>query len=111
MEKEADMKFIDFEEVLDRDLGKPGTNRRDKFERNVDEAVQAYRIGEAIKQARLQQNLTQEQLGERIGVKKAQISKLESGKSITFASLLRVFNAMGIQATLDMKGVGRVALW
>ena len=111
MEKTKDIKFVDFEEVLERDLGKVGTPKRDEFESDVDEAVQAYRVGEAIRQARLQKNLTQEQLGQKVGVKKAQISKLESGKSITFASLLRVFKAMGIQATLDMKGVGRVALW
>jgi ribosome-binding protein aMBF1 (putative translation factor) len=76
------------------------------------EAVHAYRIGEAIRQARLQQNLTQEQLGERIGVKKSQISKLERGKSITIATMSRVFKALGITtATLDMGSFGKVALW
>ena len=79
----GDMKFIDFEETLDRDLGPVGTSRRDNFERNVDEAVHAYKLGEAINQARLSQNLTQEQLGEKIGVQKAQISRLERGKSIS----------------------------
>ena len=64
----GDMKFIDFEETLDRDLGPVGTSKRDNFERNVDEAVHAYKLGEAIRQARLSQNLTQEQLGEKIGV-------------------------------------------
>ena len=29
MEKVGDMKFIDFEDVLDRDLGKVGTPKRD----------------------------------------------------------------------------------
>ena len=56
MEKVGDMKFIDFEDVLDRDLGKVGTPKRDEFERKVDESVHAYRLGEAIKKARLQQN-------------------------------------------------------
>ena len=56
----GDMKFIDFEETLDRDLGPVGTPRRDEFERNVDESVHAYKLGEAIKQARLSKNLTQE---------------------------------------------------
>ena len=60
----GDMKFIDFEETLDRDLGPVGTPRRDEFERNVDESVHAYKLGEAIRQARLSKNLTQEQLGE-----------------------------------------------
>ncbi len=97
-------------EVLDEALGPVGTPRRDEHERSVAEAVHAFHIGEAIKKARLQQNLTQEELGERIGVKRAQICRLESGKSITFASMMRVFKALGVQVSLDMKGIGSVAL-
>ncbi|MBP5340626.1 MAG: helix-turn-helix transcriptional regulator [Prevotella sp.] len=113
MEQIGDMKFIDFEEVLDRDLGKVGTPRRDAFESSVDEAVYAYKLGEAIKKARLENNLTQEELGERIGVKKAQISKLERGYSITIPTMSRVFKALGFTtASLDFGGsLGRVALW
>ena len=107
----GDMKFIDFEETLDRDLGPVGTSKRDNFERNVDEAVHAYKLGEAIKQARLSQNLTQEQLGEKIGVQKAQISRLERGKSISLSSITRVFKAMGIPVSLEMGQIGKVALW
>lgn len=107
----GDMKFIDFEETLDRDLGPVGTSKRDNFERNVDEAVHAYKLGEAIKQARLSQNLTQEQLGEKIGVQKAQISRLERGKSISLSSITRVFKAMGIPLSLEMGQIGKVALW
>ncbi len=107
----GDMKFIDFEETLDRDLGPVGTSRRDNFERNVDEAVHAYKLGEAIRQARLSQNLTQEQLGEKIGVQKAQISRLERGKSISLSSITRVFKAMGIPLSLEMGKMGKVALW
>ena len=107
----GDMKFINFEETLDRDLGPVGTSKRDNFERNVDEAVHAYKLGEAIRQARLSQNLTQEQLGEKIGVQKAQISRLERGKSISLSSITRVFKAMGIPLSLEMGKMGKVALW
>ena len=108
----GDMKLYDFEEILEETYGPMGTPERDEFENKVDEAVHAYRIGEAIKQARLQQNLTQQQLGERIGVKKSQISKLERGRSATITTLSRVFKALGITtATLDMGSFGKVALW
>ena len=107
----GDMKFIDFEETLDRDLGRVGTPRRDEFERSVDESVHAYKLGEAIRQARLSQNLTQEQLGEKVGVQKAQISRLERGKSMSLASITKVFKAMGIPLTLEMGQIGKVALW
>ena len=107
----GDMKFIDFEETLDRDLGRVGTPRRDEFERSVDESVHAYKLGEAIRQARLSQNLTQEQLGEKVGVQKAQISRLERGKSMSLASITKVFKAMGIPLTLEMGQIGKVTLW
>ena len=78
----------------------------------VEEALHAYRIGEAIKKARLKQNLTQEQLGERIGVKRAQISRLEKGYSITIPTMSRVFRALGIaSASLDLGNLGKVTLW
>ena len=75
--------------------------------------IDAYFVGEAIKNARLKQNLTQEELGERIGVKRSQISKLESGKcSITLSTMGKVFRALGIAtATLDLGVEGKVALW
>ena len=44
MEQIGDMKFIDFEETLDRELGKVGTPKRDEFERKVEESVRANRI-------------------------------------------------------------------
>jgi transcriptional regulator with XRE-family HTH domain len=37
-------------------------------------------LGSAIKQARKERNLTQQQLGELVGVKKAQISKIENSR-------------------------------
>ena len=65
----GDMKFYDFEEILEEHYGPIGTPKRDEFESRVDEAVRAYKLGEAIKKARMSQNLTQAQLGEKIGVK------------------------------------------
>ena len=112
MEQVGDMKLYSLEEVKDELLGKVGTPERDEHDRNVEEALHAYRIGEAIKKARLKQNLTQEELGERIGVQKAQISRMERGHSISIPTMSRVFKALGIAtATLDLGTGGKVALW
>ena len=112
MEQIGNMKLYSLEEVKDELIGKVGTPERDEHECKVAEAVHAYHIGEAIKKARLLQNLTQEQLGERVGVKKAQISRLERGYSITIPTMSRVFKALGIStATLDLGIGGKVALW
>ena len=112
MEQVEDMKLYSLEEVKDELLGKVGTPERDEHERKVEEALHAYRIGEAIKSARLKQNLTQEELVERIGVQKAQISRMERGYSISIPTMSRVFKALGIAtATLDLGIGGKVALW
>ncbi|MBQ9361808.1 MAG: helix-turn-helix transcriptional regulator [Bacteroidaceae bacterium] len=106
------MKLIPFEQHLDECIGKVGTPERDEFEAEVAKAVHAYQIGEAIKRARLLQNLTQEELGQRIGVKRAQISRLEKGYSISIPTMSRVFQALGVAtASLDLGAIGKVALW
>lgn len=106
----AKMKTYTLEELEDKYIGVKGTPERDEYELNLEAEIKAYHIGEAIKQARLSKNLTQEELGEKIGVQRSQISRLEKGKSITINSLMRIFNAMEIPLTLDMGGVGRVSI-
>ncbi len=102
------MKTISHEEMLDLALGQKGSEVRDQFEKNVD----SFLIGEAIRQTRQKRKLTQKQLGELIGVQEAQICKIESGKSITYNTIVRVFKALGAKtATLDLGALGRVALW
>ena len=106
------MKLHAFDDYKDELFGKVGTPERDEMEAKLKEEVDAYFVGEAIRKARLAQHLTQEQLGEKIGVQRAQISKLEKGESITLASMRRVFKALGVAtATLDLGTFGKVALW
>lgn len=112
MEQIGNMKLYSLEEVKDEVLGKIGTPVRDEHERRVEAALHAYRLGEAIKKARIEQNLTQEELGERIGVKRAQISRLEKGYSISIPTMSRVFKALGVPtASIDLGKIGKVALW
>ena len=109
----AQMKLIPADNMKDKLWGKRGTPEREAMEAKLKEDVNAYIVGEAIRKARLAQNLTQEQLGERIGVLRAQISKLEKGTSvITLPTMSRVFQALGIAtATLDLGIAGKIALW
>jgi ribosome-binding protein aMBF1 (putative translation factor) len=106
------MKFTPADNLVDDVWGKVGTPERDVMEAQLKDEVDAYFVGEAIKNARLKQNLTQEELGERIGVKRAQISRLERGYSITIPTMRRVFKALGVvTATIDLGVAGKVALW
>ena len=58
--------------MKDKCIGKGGTVERDEYELLMDV------LGKMIKSARQERHLTQEELGKLVGVKKAQISKLES---------------------------------
>lgn len=108
----AKMNLTPLSELVDEVWGPIGTPERDAMEAKLKEELQAYHLGEAIKQERLRQHLTQEELGERVGVKRAQISRLEKGHSITIPTMSRVFKALGITtATLDLGAAGKVALW
>lgn len=109
----AKMNLTPLSVVVDEVWGEKGTPERDAMEAQLKDDLPAYYIGEAIKAERLKQNLTQEELGAKVGVKKSQISKLESGKCIiTLPTMSKVFKALGITtATLDLGIGGKVALW
>ena len=72
--KEKD--FYTLEEIEDEFIGVKGTPKRDKYEADLN----AFLIGEAIKQAREARNLTQEQLGELMGVKRHKYRRLKVEK-------------------------------
>lgn len=105
-------KFYTEDEMLDELIGVVGTPERDEFEAKLKKEVDDYFIGEAIKETRKRQGMTQEQLGERMGVKKSFVSKMENGHGIAYSTLMRAFKALGVpSAYLDLGSFGRVALW
>ena len=81
-------KVTNFEELIEVEHGKIGTESRNKYEENA----QMFIISEMLKAARKEANLTQEQLAEKIGTKKSYISKLENAKgNIQLSTLIRIF--------------------
>ena len=106
------MDYTTLDQMIEKDLGLIGTTERDQFEAEVKERIEAWRLGEKVRETRKAQNLTQKELGERIGVGEAQISKIESGRAATFTTISRVLKALGAKsASLDLGSLGRVALW
>lgn len=99
--------------VVDEVCGKKGTHKRDAIEEQLKEDVNSFYFGEAIRKARLAQNLTQDELGKRVGIQRSQICRLESGRTnITIPVMSRVFQALGIAtATFDLGVAGKIALW
>ena len=65
-------------------------------------------IGLMIRNERIRRGLTQEELGERVGVGKAQISKIESGKGLTVKTVTKVLDALGLSASVFLNNVQTV---
>jgi HTH-type transcriptional regulator/antitoxin HipB len=85
------MKTYSLEEVTDQYIGKRGTPKRELFEQELRLEL----LGEAIKKARKAKQMTQEQLGELVGVQKSQIAKIENSTTdARFSTVLRVFEAL-----------------
>ena len=95
-----EMKTFTLAEMKDTYIGKQGTKDRDEYEYELRMDI----IGKMIKQARQDRNLTQEQLGELIGVQKSQISKLESSaNSATIDTIIKVFKALKAEINFRVK--------
>ena len=99
MKKEA-LKTYSLEEMLDKHIGKLGTPKREGFESELRLDL----LGEAIKQARKERHLTQEELGQLVGVKKAQISKLENSLTdARFETIIKVFKALNAKVNFNVE--------
>ena len=98
--KKVALKTYSLEEMLDKQFGQLGTPKREAFENELRLDL----IGEAIKQARKDRNLTQEQLGLLVGVKKSQISKLENSLTdARFETIIKVFKALNAKVNFNVE--------
>ena len=66
--------------------------------------------GNRLKSARQYRGLTVEELAQKIGVQRSQVSKIESGRNLTLSTIARVFKAMGMKASLSISGLGSITL-
>lgn len=60
------------------------------------------KIGKLFGQRRVELGLTQADVGERIGVGRATISKIESGKGLTFDTINRMANALDAEVAVTL---------
>jgi len=95
-------KWYTLGEITDEFVGVKSTPEREAFDADVEAAL----IGASIKNARKAMNLTQAQLGERVGVQTAQISKIESGRNLTISTIVRVLKALGLSANFSINCEG-----
>lgn len=97
---ENKFKTVSLDTMIDKHIGKRGTRKREAFENELRIDL----LGEAIRQARKERHLTQEQLGELVGVQKAQISKIENSvKNARLETILKVFEALGAKVNFNVE--------
>ena len=83
----TDKRITSFDDHLDEQYGKKGTLSRQKFE----EDFETFRIGVLIQEARKKQQLTQQQLADKVGTTKSYISRIENNASdIRLSTLMRI---------------------
>lgn len=81
-------------------LGKLGTEKRDSYEAELKMEI----IQDMIREIRKKRHLSQEELGDLVGVKKSQISKLEKGyENATVSTLSKVFKALNAKIKISVE--------
>ena len=94
------MRTYSLEEVTDLYIGKRGTPKRELFEQELRLEL----LGDAIKKARKAKHMTQEQLGELVGVQKSQIAKIENSTTdARFSTILKVFAALKVKVNFTVE--------
>ena len=93
------METVSLQEAIDRDIGKRGTIEREEFEA----VLKVELLGAEIKRIRSEKNLTQSDLGEKVGVTKYQISRIEGDTThANIQSIIKVLNALGKELTFNI---------
>ncbi|MDL2323034.1 helix-turn-helix domain-containing protein [Bacteroidales bacterium OttesenSCG-928-A17] len=97
---ENKMKTVSLDTMIDKHIGKRGTEKREAFENELRIDL----LGQAIRQARKEKHLTQEELGKLVGVQKAQISKIENSvKNARFETIMKIFEALGAKVSFEVE--------
>ena len=92
--------LIAFTDVEDELFGVPGTPERTEYE----DWGTLKLLPQSIREYRLRNHLTQDELGQRLGVQKSQISKLERNSSnVTIDTLRRVFKALNVDVKIHLQ--------
>jgi HTH-type transcriptional regulator/antitoxin HipB len=99
MEKDK-LRRKSLDEMIDNHIGQIGTEDRDAFE----EELRLDILGQTIKKIREEKHLTQSQLGDLVGVKRAQISKIENNLTdARFETILKVFRALNAKINFNVE--------
>lgn len=86
-------------DVQDELFGAPGTPLRDQLEKESE----LFRLSERLKLARKEAGMTQQELAEKVGIKRYDLSLIERGKvNIGIVTLFDLFRALGKQISFTI---------
>ena len=87
-------------ERMARDEARPG------FAEEYDAWDREYRATVALHQARQKANLTQAELAKRMKIPRANVSRIENGQNVTFATFARYLRGCGFDFSLKIFPIG-----
>ncbi len=97
---EEKITFHDFDKLKDKYIGKEGTSEREQYEFELRLDI----LGDMIRKTRKERDLTQEELGKLVGVRRAEISKLErNARNMTIATVLKIFKALKAKVNFNIQ--------
>ena len=93
------MNVLTLSQLKDTVIGQKGSEIRDTYEFDLNMKI----ISNIIKDIRKEQNLTQEELGLKVGVQKSQISKIENSlKNANLFTVKRIFEALNAKIKFEV---------
>ena len=98
LDREKLAKLKTFDEHLDEKYGPKGSPARDEFEAKA----RAWYYAECLKDARKKAGLTQQEVADRIGKKRAYVSLIERGKTdIQLSTFILMSEAVGLHLAIN----------
>ncbi len=98
--KNKELEMFTLDQIKDEFIGESDTEKRVQYEQEL----QLEMMCEMIRKARLERNLTQEELGKLIGVQREQSSKLENNTTnVTMETILKVFVALKAKVNINIE--------
>lgn len=89
--------IVTFSDHLDKQYGKRGSKKREKYE----QGFEAFKLGVMLQELRIKNNMTQQELADKCGTTKNYISRIENDASdIRLSTLMRIINE-GLGAKLE----------
>ncbi|MCQ2094352.1 MAG: helix-turn-helix transcriptional regulator [Bacteroidaceae bacterium] len=87
------------DELINVEYGPKGTEERNIFDAETNE----FCIAQTLREERIRAGLTQQQLADLMGTKKAYISRVETGKqNLNLTTVFRLFNCLGKKVAISI---------